>query len=78
MTVLLLPARQHLQDAYTRVMSVATMQRHIDDASRAKVVDVVPYFTTVCDSLAGSMIGEERQIALRYKFDQASVPSRRR
>lgn len=25
-------ARQHLQDAYARVMSVATMQRHMDDA----------------------------------------------
>jgi two-component sensor histidine kinase len=68
-------ARQHLQDAYTRVMSVATMQRHMDDAARAKVVDIGPYFRTICDSLAGSMIGEERRVALNYKFDDAAVPS---
>lgn len=68
-------ARQHLQDAYNRVMSVATMQRHIDDAARTKVVATVPYFTTICQSLSGSMIGEERQIALRYEIDDASVSS---
>jgi two-component sensor histidine kinase len=68
-------AREHLQDAYSRVMSVAAMQRHIDDAARTKVVAVVPYFTTICDSLAGSMIGEERQVALHYKIEDASVPS---
>jgi two-component sensor histidine kinase len=68
-------ARQHLEDAYSRVMSVATLQRHIDDAAKTKVVDVVPYFTTICDSLASSMIGGERQIALHYKIEHASVPS---
>ncbi len=69
-------ARQHLQDAYTRVMSVATMQRHIDDAASTNVVEIAPYFTTICESLAGSMIGEEKQIALHHKFDDASVASR--
>jgi two-component sensor histidine kinase len=68
-------ARQHLQDAYSRVMSVATMQRHIDDAARSKVVDVVPYFSTICDSLAGSMIDGEKKIALRYEIDDSSVQS---
>lgn len=68
-------ARQHLQEAYTRVMSVAAMQRHMDDAARAEVVAIGPYFTTICDSLAGSMIDEERPVALNYKFDDASVPS---
>lgn len=68
-------ARQHLQDAYTRVMSVATMQRHIDGAAKTKIVDVVPYFTTICDSLGASMIGEERHVALRYKIEDAAVPS---
>jgi two-component sensor histidine kinase len=70
-------ARQHLEDAYSRVMSVATLQRHIDDAAKTKVVDVVPYFTTICDSLAGSMIGGERHIALHYQIEDACVPSTR-
>lgn len=68
-------ARKHLQDAYTRVMSVAEMQRHIDDAARAETVKLAPYFTTICDSLAASMIDDDRRIALRYEFDDASAPS---
>ncbi len=67
--------RAHLQDAYARVMSVATMQRHIDDATRAETVKLVPYFTTICDSLAGSMIDEHRRVSLRYDLDDAAAPS---
>ena len=67
--------RAHLQDAYARVMSVATMQRHIDDAARAETVKLVPYFTTICDSLAGSMIDEHRRVSLRYDLDDAAAPS---
>jgi two-component sensor histidine kinase len=68
-------ARQHLEDAYTRVMSVAKMQRHIDIAAGSDTVDLVPYFTTICNSLAGSMIDDQRRISLRYEFDDASASS---
>jgi len=67
--------RKHLQDAYARVMSVATMQRHIDDATRSETVKLAPYFTTVCDSLAGSMIDDEKRVSVRYEFDDASAQS---
>ncbi len=68
-------ARRHLQDAYSRVMSVATLQRHIDTAGRTELVEVAPYLTTLCDGLAASMIGEEKQISLKYAFDDALIPS---
>jgi two-component sensor histidine kinase len=67
--------RQHLEDAYARVMSVATVQRHIDDAARTETVKLAPYFTTICDSLAHSMIDDERRVSLRYQFDDASAAS---
>jgi two-component sensor histidine kinase len=67
--------RKHLEDAYARVMSVASIQRHIDDAARTETVRLAPYFTTICDSLAHSMIDEERRLSLRYQFDDASVAS---
>ena len=50
----------HLQDAYTRVMSVAKMQQHIDEAARTERVKLAPYFTTICESLAGSMIDRQQ------------------
>ena len=68
-------ARRHLQDAYSRVMSVATLQRHIDTAGRTELVEVAPYLTTLCDGLVASMIGEEKQISLKYAFDGALIPS---
>jgi two-component sensor histidine kinase len=68
-------ARRHLQDAYSRVMSVATLQRHIDAAGRTELVELSPYMTALCDSLSASMIGEEKRISLKYAFDDALVPS---
>jgi two-component sensor histidine kinase len=68
-------ARQHLQDAYDRVMSVATLQKQIDAAGRAEHVEIAPYLTNLCDSLAASVIGSEKKISLHCKFDEASVPS---
>ncbi len=67
-------ARRHLEDAYSRVMSVATLQRHIDTAGRTELVEVVPYLTTLCDALAASVIGEEKKISLKYAFDPALIP----
>lgn len=68
-------ARRHLQDAYFRVMSVATLQRHIDAAGRTECVEILPYLTTLCDGLAASMIGEEKKISFKYALDSAVVPS---
>ena len=67
--------RKHLEDAYARVMSVATIQRHIDDAARTETVKLAPYFTTICESLAHSMIDDEWRASVRYQFDDASVAS---
>lgn len=67
-------ARRHLEDAYSRVMSVASLQRHIDTAGRSDLVEVVPYLTTLCDGLAASVIGEEKRITLNYAFDSALIP----
>jgi chemotaxis protein methyltransferase CheR len=67
--------RGHLQDAYARVMSVATLQRQIDAAGRSDLVEIVPYLTALCDSLAATIIGQEKQISLKYAFDGALVSS---
>ncbi|CAN3989302.1 sensor histidine kinase [Methylocystis bryophila] len=67
--------RKHLEDAYARVMSVATIQRHIDDAARTETVKLAPYFTTICDGLAHSMIDDEWRVSIRCQFDDASAAS---
>jgi len=55
--------RGHLKDAHHRVMSVATLERLLS-TSRAGDLEVHAYFTSLCESIAASMIGEFDPITL--------------
>lgn len=65
--------RQHLHDAHDRVMSVAAVQQHLQ-ASLGEV-EVGPYLTKLCESLASSMIRESRPLTLNVRSDKAMVTS---
>lgn len=65
--------RLHLQDAHDRVMSVAAVQQHLQ-ASLGDV-DVGPYLSKLCESLASSMIRENRPLTLEVIADKASISS---
>jgi two-component sensor histidine kinase len=67
--------RQHLQDAHRRVMSVAAVQQHLHTSARADSIEIAPYLSKLCDSLAGSMIGESRPAKLLVTADNGIVPS---
>jgi two-component sensor histidine kinase len=62
--------RQHLQDAHRRVMSVAAVQQHLHAYGHADSVEIAPYLTTLCASLAESMIGESRPATLTVTADK--------
>ena len=69
-------ARASLTAAHNRVMSVATMERQLSTSEEGdQSVDLEPYFTTLCDSLATAMIGDQQRIAL-VVTGGGSVPSR--
>jgi chemotaxis protein methyltransferase CheR len=44
--------RAHLQDAHRRVMSVAAVQRQLHGSGATGPVEMVPYLTSLCDTLA--------------------------
>ena len=67
--------RQHLQDAHRRVMSVAAVQEHLYSSGRADVIDLAPYLTKLCKSLADSMIGENRASTIVVVADNGTVLS---
>jgi two-component sensor histidine kinase len=54
--------RQHLEDAHRRVMSVASVQQHLRAVGNAEQVEVRSYLSKLCETLAASMIGEDRHI----------------
>jgi chemotaxis protein methyltransferase CheR len=57
--------RLHLQDAHRRVMSVASVQQHLQASGKGEQIAVGPYVSKLCDTLAASMIGEHRPISLQ-------------
>jgi two-component sensor histidine kinase len=67
--------RHHLRDAYQRVMSVAEVQSHLHASGGVDRIQVGPYLTKLCGSLAASMIGEGQSIALDVVADAGEVES---
>lgn len=57
-------SRQHLEDAHDRILSIATVQRNLDPSGDDSEVPIVAYLTTLCQSLAKSMIGGRKPITL--------------
>jgi two-component sensor histidine kinase len=68
--------RQHLQDAHSRVMSVAAVQNHLHSAGQITSIEMAPYLSRLGEALAESMIGERRAITLKVEVAGGQVPSR--
>jgi PAS domain S-box-containing protein len=66
--------RLHLHEAHHRVMSLAAVQEHLQ--SSLGDVDVRPYLTKLCESLAASMIREGQNLTLEVTADDAIISSR--
>jgi PAS domain S-box-containing protein len=56
--------RLHLQDAHRRVMSVAAMQQQLKASEPDATIELDPYLSQLCETLAASMIGDGRPISL--------------
>jgi two-component sensor histidine kinase len=59
--------RLHLQDAHQRVMSVATVQEQLQASGLNESIEISPYLTKLCESLATSMVGERRPLSIRVE-----------
>jgi two-component sensor histidine kinase len=67
--------RLHLQDAQQRVMSVAAVQQHIYGSEFGGRIELAPYLTRLCETLAASMIGESRAITLQVQAEGGTATS---
>ncbi len=57
--------RLHLEDAHSRVMSVAAVQQQLHASGSGGPVEMGPYLSSLCQTLATSMIGDTRPISLK-------------
>lgn len=67
--------RGHLMDAHHRVMSVAALERLLA-ASEEGDVEVHAYFTSLCNSISASMIGEAGEVTLTVDGGHAIINAR--
>ncbi len=67
--------RLHLRDAHQRVLSVAEVQSHLHASDGLDQIEVGPYLTKLCASLAASMLGDSHPISLRVEADHGLLGS---
>ena len=67
--------RQHLQDAHQRVMAVAAVQEHLHASEHYDRIEIGPYLSRLCESLAASMIGDSRPISLQVLVNGGTAES---
>ena len=68
--------RLHLQDAHSRVISMAAVQQHLHASATGGPVEMTPYLSKLCETLATSMIGDIRPVSLKVCGDGGSATSR--
>jgi PAS domain S-box-containing protein len=74
-TVLSEETRLHLHDAHQRVMSVATVQQQLQASGHGEPIELGPYLTGLCATLAASMIGDSRPISVIVEASPGTVVS---
>jgi two-component sensor histidine kinase len=74
-TVLSDETRLHLQDAHRRVMSVAAVQQQLQATRHGEHFPIAPYLSRLCDTLAASMIGEDRPVKVEVRAGPGEVSS---
>jgi two-component sensor histidine kinase len=67
--------RQHLRDAHQRVMALAAVQEHLHGSERYDQIEVGPYLSRLCESLAASMIRDRRPISLQVLVNGGTAES---
>ena len=67
--------RHHLQDAHQRVLSIATLQQQLHASGAGGPIQIAPYLSKLCETLATSMIGD-RPISLKVVAQEGHATSR--
>ena len=60
-------ARRALEDARSRIMSIAAVQQHLHKSAVSGSVAVIPYLTSLCGAIANSMVSDDRPISIEVR-----------
>lgn len=68
-------AKAELREAHRRLMSVAEVQRHLNESGSIEQIEMGPYLTKLCDGLASSMVRPSQDIEIMIAADPGVLPS---
>ena len=68
--------RYHLQDAHQRVLSIATVQRQLHASGAGGPIEIGPYLSKLCETVATSMIGDSQPISVKVVAQEGYATSR--
>jgi chemotaxis protein methyltransferase CheR len=68
-------SRLHLEDAHRRVLSVASVQQHLQAYGLGHEISIASYLGTLCETLSASMISGNRPVALRVVSGEGHASS---
>jgi two-component sensor histidine kinase len=67
--------RQHLEDAHRRVMSAAALQEQLQASNPGEEIEIGPYLSKLCETLAASMVAEDRPISVTVMAEGGTATS---
>ena len=67
--------RLHLHDAHQRVMSVAAVQQQLLGAGHGEPIEIGPYLSRLCETLAASMTDDNRPVSLKVQAEAGTASS---
>jgi PAS domain S-box-containing protein len=66
-------ARLALDDAHSRIMSIASVQKHLHASVVGGSIALIPYLTRLCDALSHSMVSDDQPISIEVRGQSCNV-----
>ncbi len=66
-------ARRALEDAHSRIMSIAAVQKHLHASAGSGSIALIPYLTSLCEAISHSMISDDQPISIEVRGQGANV-----
>lgn len=66
-------AKEALEDAHRRIMSIAAVQKHLHASAASGAIAPIPYLTSLCEALSRSMVSDEQPISIEVRGQGGNV-----
>jgi chemotaxis protein methyltransferase CheR len=65
-------ARRALEDARSRIISIAAVQKHLHASAARGPIALIPYLSNLCKALSESIIGDDQAISIKVQGEGAN------